>query len=160
MSNKHAGERLFRFNPFNIKNWTDEEVIEQFGLLEESLPDGDTPQELATSIDVYANMGYLIGEMYARYHESVSIADNELKIGIANAIYRERNNWKDFSKEKPPAMSYFEAKAESQYREEYRELARKESMFKRLKFAYESIQDKQNALKKRLDAIKYDVFNQ
>lgn len=152
-------EKLFRFNPFNIKNWKDEEVKEQYEILENSLCTGDAPSELAWDIELYANMGYLIGEMVARYYELVAIQKVQTDVNIANAIYRERKDWANSNTDKAPAMSYFENKAQSQYLDELKELARLESNLKRFKYAYDSIESKQNALKKKIESIKYDTFN-
>lgn len=152
-------EKLFRFNPFNIKNWTDSEVKEQYEILENSLCTGDAPSELAWDIELYANMGYLIGEMVARYYELVAIQKVQTDVNIANAIYRERKDWANSNTDKAPAMSYFENKAQSQYLDELKELARLESNLKRFKYAYDSIESKQNALKKKMESIKYDTFN-
>jgi hypothetical protein len=150
-------EKIFRFNPFTIKNWTDEQVKTQYELLESTLRQGDTPFELATDIDIFANMGYLIGEMVARYSEDVSIKDNTVKINYANETYKERDYYMKTHSDKAPAMSYFENRARAKLMDEYSELARAESSLQRFKFAYASIESKQNALKKRLEAIKYDI---
>lgn len=152
-------ERLFIFNPFNIKNWQDYEVEEQYAILEQSLSDGDTPSELAFNIEVYANMGYLIGEMIARYYEYVETDSINLKVQLSNTLYKQRDQWLREKSEKPPAMSYFEAKALSMLLEEHTTLIKSESILKRFKFAYDSIEQKQNALKKKLEAVKYDTFN-
>ena len=75
-------EKLFRFNPFNIKEWEDKEVVEQYGILENSLCFMDNPSGLANDIELYANMGYLIGEMIARYTELYSIKKVEVETTI------------------------------------------------------------------------------
>lgn len=151
-------ERLFRFNPFLIKQWDEKEVIEQYSILEDSLLFSDTPFELAKDIDIYANMGYLMGEMIARYYMIVSDLETKLKVDIANTIYRERNQFSKINAEKVPAMSYFEAIAQSMYLNDTKTLTEKEANLKRFKYAYESIESKQNALKKKLEAIKFDTI--
>lgn len=152
-------EKLFRFNPFNIKEWNDAEIKEQYTILESKLLFGDSPMELSNDIDVYANIAYLIGEMIARYYEKVSITESKLKVNIANTIYRERNDWMKSSSDKAPAMSYFENKANSMFLDEIQELAIMESNLKRFKYAYDSIELKGNALKKKLDSLKFDLLN-
>lgn len=152
-------EKLFRFNPFTIKDWTDEEVKLQYEALESSLSFEETPFHLARDIDIYANMGYLIGEMVARYYEIVGNTESKLKVDVSNAIYRFRNEWSKTSQDKVPAMSYFENKAQSMFLDETMELTKKESMLKRFKFASESIESKQNALKKKLESFKYDALS-
>lgn len=152
-------EKLFRFNPFNIKEWSELELKEQYGILENHLMLGDSPMELANDIDVYANMGYLIGEMVARYYEMVSNMESQLKVNLANAVYRERNDWIKTNADKAPAMSYFENKAQSMFLDETIKLNEKEANLKRFKYAYDSIEDKQNALKKKLESVRFDLFN-
>jgi hypothetical protein len=113
--------------------------------------------ELAKDIDIFANMGYLVGEMIARYSEQVSIMDNTVKVDYANETYRERDYYLKTHSDKAPAMAYFENKARAKLLDAYSELARMESTLQRFKFAYTSIEQKQNALKKRLEAIKFDL---
>ena len=154
-----ASERVFMFNPFLISEWTDAEVIAQYTLLERSLTLGEAPTELASDIETYANMGYLIGEMIARYYKIVADTDAILKVNTSNDVYRERNEWVKTHTDKIPAMSYFEAKTQSKFLEEYKELSLYESRLKRFKFAYDSIEHKQNALKKKLEAVRFDMLN-
>ena len=151
-------ERLFMFNPFNIKNWTSEQVKEQFDILIDSLSGEDTPFGLAYDIELYANLGYLCGEMIARFHEEFGSFKVEVESNINNATYRERKSWAELNTEKPPAMSYFESKAQTQYIGELKKLMKMESDLKRFKYAYDSIESKQNALKKKLESIKFDTF--
>ena len=151
-------EKLFMFNPFNIKNWKDEEVAEQYEILNNSLSGEDTAYSIAYDIELYANMGYLIGEMIARYYQSSSIQKVQTDQDIQNSVYRLRESWTKTSHEKPPAMSYFEAKAQTQYIADLKKLAETEANLKRFKYAYDSIESKQNALKKKLESIKFDTF--
>lgn len=150
---------VFKFNPFLIQEWTNAEVKEQYSLIEEELMFDDTPMAIANDIDCYANMGYLIGEMIARYYMEVSTSEAELKVSISNAIYRERNDWSKTNTDKAPAMSFFENKANSQYLEEIKKLSSYEANLKRFKYAYDSIDAKQNALKKKLESLKYDTLS-
>lgn len=151
-------EKLFMFNPFNIKNWKDEEVAEQYEILNNSLSGEDTAYSIAYDIELYANMGYLIGEMIARYYQSSSIQKVQTDSDIQNSVYRLRESWTKTSPEKPPAMSYFEAKAQTMYLDDLKSLVEKEANLKRFKFAYDSIESKQNALKKKLESLKFDTF--
>ena len=57
-------------------------------------------------------------------------------------------------------MSYFEALATRFCEEDIKLLAQKESDLKRFKNAYESLETKTNALKKKMESIKYEEFNQ
>jgi len=153
-------ERLFRFNPFTIQNEDDSKIIEEYSRQEEDLRFSDTPGDLAHDIDTYANMGYLIGEMIARYSYTSSNTEATLKVSMSNQIYRERDQWSKEHDEKTPAMSYFESRAISMHLKEIEAQNKLDSQLKRFKFAYDSLQDKQNALKKKMDAVKYDLSNQ
>ena len=153
-------ETLFKFNPFTIIEWTEEQLIEQYGILESNLTGQDTPMEIANDIELYSNMGYLIGEMVARYDEIVNNEDALFKTNVANQIYRQRDQWLKEKTDKPPAMAYFESLALSMYIKDKIILNQKESMLKRFKIAFESIQDKQNALKKKLESVKIDTYGQ
>jgi len=86
-------ERLFRFNPFEIENWSEEQVIQQYTEHSNNLMGEDTPLAIANDIELYSDMGYLIGEMIARYTESVANDEVILKTNIADITYRERDLW-------------------------------------------------------------------
>lgn len=149
-------DKTFRFNPFNISEWSNEQIKEQYSELEKMITYGDMPIEISNDIDIYANLGYLIGEMIARYYEQTSILDAKLKVNLSNTIYLERNQWLKMNSDKPPAMTYFESKAQSMYLDDSMELVQKEANLKRFKYAYDSIESKQNALKKKLESYKYE----
>ena len=55
-------------------------------------------------------------------------------------------------------MSYFEALATRFCEEDIKLLAQKESDLKRFKNAYSSVEEKLNALKKKMESIKYEEF--
>lgn len=157
MTQRIAGEKVFKFNPFTIDEWTNENVAEQYKLLENTIINVDAPLQLANDIDTYANMAYLIGEMIARYYRSVADYDAQLKVMTSNDMYRCRNDWSKTNTDKIPAMSYFEAQTTSKYLDEYKHLSELESRLKRFKFAYDSLDSKMNALKKKLDAIRFEI---
>ena len=68
-----------------------------------------------------------------------------------------RKQWQETQKEKPPAMSYFESMAKEFVKEDSKKLAELGSRLFRFKKAYESIDSKQNALKKKIEAIRYEI---
>ena len=151
-------DTIFKLNPFQLVDWTEEEVIEQYTIMSDSISGNDTPMELANDIDLYANCNYLMGEMVARYGEIVANEKAILDSNIANEIYRERDQWLKEKADKPPAMAYFESKALSKYIKEQIMLNQKEASLKRFKIAYESIQDKMNALKKKMESIGIETY--
>ncbi len=70
---------------------------------------------------------------------------------------KEHKQWQETQKEKPPAMTYFEAMAKEFVKEDSKKLAELGARLFRFKKAYESIDSKQNALKKKIEAIRYEI---
>ena len=102
-------------------------------------------------------MNYLIGEMIARLQREYDILKTEISIAENKKAYTERKQWQESKKEKPPAMSYFEAIAKEYVQEASKQLAELGARLFRFKKAYESIDSKQNALKKKIEAIRYEI---
>lgn len=151
-------ERLYLFNPFNIKNWKNEQIKEQLDLLINSYVDAETPFQYACNVENLANQLYLIGEMVSRLYEEVNILKAYVKNEENKNIYKQRDAWSDTHSGKIPAMSYFEALASDFVKEDRETLAKKESDLKRFKIAYESIESKMNAVKKKIEACKFEEF--
>ena len=82
---------------------------------------------------------------------------NEIDIAENKQIYISRKQWEETNKSKAPAMSYFEAMAKEFVKEDSSKLAELSSRLFRFKKAYESIESKQNALKKKMEAIRYEI---
>ena len=154
-------EKLYLFNPFDIKNWTNEQVKEQLTMLINKYDtDAYTPYMYALNIENLANQLYLIGEMVARLHELVYINKAEVENEENLQVYKLRDVWEKTHEGKAPAMSYFQAQASDFVKDKRLTLAKLESDLKRFKIAYESIEAKMNAVKKKLEAIKYEEFGQ
>lgn len=157
---KIKGQPVFQFNPFAIKDQPNSFIKTEYERILSFMTNGDTPYEIAFDIDCYANMGYLLGEMIARYYVDTSNYEAQLKVDSSNQLVAERNQWmREHKDEKIPAISYFDSKVTSMLMDRYKTLNEMEGNLKRFKFAYDSLQDKQNALKKSLDAVKFDVLN-
>lgn len=151
-------EKSYMFNPFRISQANDEAIINTYGNIQNTLYiDTETGFEIASNIEKYANMNYLLGEMIARYKERYNILKNEISINEAKQIYISRKQWLETQTEKPPAMSYFEAMAKEYVKKELIELGNMDSNIDRFKNAYNSITEKQNALKKKLEIMKYEL---
>ena len=117
----------------------------------------DTGFLISKNIEIYANMNYLIGEMIARLQQEYDTLKTDISIQENKQIYMQRKQWQETQKEKPPAMSYFEAMAKEFVKEDSKKLAELGSRLFRFKKAYESIDSKQNALKKKIEAIRYEI---
>ena len=151
-------EKLYMFNPFAIQNAGSKEIADTYSKLQsELIENADTGFLISKNIELYANMNYLIGEMIARMQQEYDLLKTEISIKENKQIYELRKSWKSESKEKAPAMSYFEAQAKEYVKEDSKKLAELGARLFRFKKAYESIDSKQNALKKKIEAIRYEI---
>lgn len=151
-------KELRMFNPFLISQANSQEIADQYEKLQDKLNDNaDTPYQIADNIEIYANLNYLIGEMIARISEELNKLKTTTDITQAKQVYMQRKQWTETNKDKSPAMSYFEALATEWVKDDLIKIAELDSRLKRFKVAYESIESKQNALKKKIEAIKYET---
>lgn len=149
----------YLFNPFKIRNAEDKELQSLYNeVFEELLEDPNTMYEYAHNIEVYSNLNYIVGECIARLTKSLIELKTKIEIDKAIKCVEERNNWNEEDGKKP-AISYFEALATRFCEKDIQILAKKESELKRFKNAYTSVEEKLNALKKRMESIKYEEFN-
>ena len=153
-------EKQYLFNPFRIKSVENKQLQEMYEeTYKQLLEEPNTMYEYAHNIEVYSNMMYICGECIARFTRDIIDLKTKIQIDTAVNQVQERNNW-DTSNGKAPAISYFEALATRMSRDDINKLADKECLLKRFKNAYDSIETKTNALKKKLESIKYEEFNQ
>lgn len=151
-------EKLYMFNPFAIQNANSRQIADTYGRLQNEITENaDTGFLISKNIEIYANMNYLIGEMIARLQQEYDTLKTDISIQENKQIYMQRKQWQETQKEKPPAMSYFEAMAKEFVKEDSKRLAELGSRLFRFKKAYESIDSKQNALKKKIEAIRYEI---
>ena len=151
-------EKLYLFNPFTIQNADSQKIADTYtNLQKEIIENADTGFQISKNIEIYANMNYLIGEMIARLQQEYDTLKTEISITENKQIYMQRKQWQETQSEKPPAMSYFEAMAKEFVKEDSKKLAELGSRLFRFKKAYESIDSKQNALKKKIEAIRYEI---
>ena len=151
-------EKLYMFNPFTIQNADSRQISGTYSNLQrEIIENADTGFQISKNIEIYANMNYLIGEMIARIQQEYDTLKNNISIVENKQIYMQRKQWQETNKEKAPAMSYFEAMAKEYVKEDCEKLAELGARLFRFKKAYESIDSKQNALKKKIEAIRYEI---
>ena len=151
-------KRYFMFNPFMISQADSKQIADTYTKLQEQIiEDADTGFNIAKNIEIYANMNFLLGEMIARLQEQYDTLKTETSILENKQVYMQRKQWQETNTDKAPAMSYFEAMAKEFVKKELIELAQLGARLFRFKKAYESIDSKQNALKKKLEAIKYEL---
>jgi len=151
-------EKSYLFNPFTIMNeGTDKLKLEYVRILDSIIDDEDNPFVIASNIERYANMYVIIGEMIARYKRVVDDLKQSIKAQEVTQVYKQRNTWISTNDGKPPAMSYFEAMAYDQVKDQYKELNGAAENLTRFKNAWESTETKINALKKKYEAKKYEL---
>lgn len=149
----------YLFNPFRIKSVENKQLQEMYEeTYKQLIGDPNTMYEYAHNIEVYSNLMYICGECIARFTREIIELKTKIQIDTAVNQVQERNNW-DTSNGKAPAISYFEALATRMSRDDISKLADKECFLKRFKNAYDSLEVKTNALKKKLESIRYEEFN-
>lgn len=156
-------KELYLFNPFQIKKKSEIElknIYEQvYGeLIEET--ELNTMYEYSHNIEVYSNLNYIIGEIIARLQKDVIELETKIKIDTAITQTDERKQWNSDLNGKAPAISYFEALATRFCQNDINKLADKKCSLMRFKNAYKSTEEKINALKKKMESIKFEEFNQ
>ena len=150
--------KSYLFNPFLIKDSTNDELREAYEDYHGQIDaEAETPYQIAKNIELYANLNFIVVEMIARYTEEVNMLKADIQSREAREVYVQRRAWVENEDEKAPAMDYFKALARDKLRVEYINLAKMESNLKRFKGAYDSIDAKQNAMKKLIDGIKYET---
>ena len=154
-------EKSYLFNPFAINKVSNADLQKMYQETYEKLNDDpNTLYEYAHNIEVYSNLMYICGECIARFTREIIELKTKIQIDTATNQVNERKNWNTEQDGKAPAISYFEALATRMSREDINRLADKECFLKRFKNAYECLDTKCNALKKKMEAIKYEEFNE
>lgn len=154
-------EELYLFNPFRIKSKTEIELKEMYEEMYKGLiKKPNTMYEYAHNIEIYSNLNYLVGEIIARLQRDVIELKTKIKIDTSITQTEERKRYIEEVDKKAPAMSYFEALATRFSQSNINKLADKECSLTRFKNAYKSIEEMINALKKKMESIKYEEFNQ
>lgn len=154
-------ETNYLFNPFNIKKVTNNDLRNVYNeVYKDLIEEPNSMYEYAHNIEVYSNLNYIVGECIARLTQDLIELKTKIEINKAIQTVNARKVWDEDRDGKKPAMSYFEALGTKFCEEDIKLLAQKEGDLRRFKNAYESVEEKLNALKKRLEAIKYEEFNE
>lgn len=151
---------LYLFNPFQIKKKNEIELKNIYeNVYKDLLDDPNTMFEYSHNIEVYSNLNYIIGEIIARLQKDVIELKTKIKIDTSITQTEERKRYINEVDKKAPAMSYFEALATRFSQDDINKLADKECSLMRFKNAYKSTEEKINSLKKKMESIKYEEFN-
>ena len=154
-------EKSFLFNPFAIKDISNVSLQKMYQETYSKLVDEpNSLYEYAHNIEVYSNLMYICGECIARFTREIIELKTKIQIDTAIKQTEERKNWDTDKYGKAPAISYFEALATRFSKDDINRLADQECFLKRFKNAYDSLETKCNALKKKMEAIKYEEFNE
>lgn len=154
-------EKTYLFNPFRIRELPNNKLQEMYEeTYKNIINEPNTMYEYAHNIEVYSNLMYICGECIARFTKDIIELKTKIQIDTAINQTNERNNWNNEELGKAPAISYFEALATRMSKEDITKLAERECYLKRFKNAYETLEAKCNALKKKMESIKYEEFNQ
>lgn len=150
-------ERFLLFNPFDVKNKSNNDLRDIYNeVYKEIRKDEVSMYDYAHNIEVYSNLNYIIGECIARLTKDVIELKTEIEVNKAIKCVEERQNWNN-EDGKIPAMAYFEALATRFCEDKINQLAEKECSLRRFKNAYNSTEEKMNAIKKKMDAVKFEV---
>lgn len=153
-------EKQYLFNPFQIKNVANQQLQQMYEeTFNQLIDDPNTMYQYAHNIEVYSNLMYICGECIARFTREIIELKTKIEIDTAVNQVDERKNWNIEKDGKPPAISYFEALATRMSKDDISKLADQECLLKRFKNAYDTLDTKMNALKKKLESIKYEEFN-
>lgn len=150
-------ERTYLFNPFMLKTSENDELSKEINRLAQLYRyNDDTMGGIIFNINLESDLLTIYGEFISRYQKDAELIKLRANNTRDKAIYQLRTEWTKTSTDKPPAMSYFEALAEDLVKDEREKQIEAESMLTRFKNAYKSLESKQNALKKNLEALKYE----
>lgn len=149
-------EREYLFNPFMLQTSSDEELSNVINDLAKQYKFSDLPYDVVFNINLESDLLMIYGEFIARLQERADLKKIEANNMRDKAMYQLRTEWLKTSLEKAPAMSYFEAQAEDLVKNIRIDQLKAEAMLTRFKKAYTSLETKQNALKKKLESLKYE----
>ena len=115
---------------------------------------------MARNVETLANIMYLFGEMIARLTKEHGLLKIDVDAKEKKQITIERRKWvQENPNEKVPAMSYFEAEAAEYVRDEKDKLMSIYEDLTRFKEASDKYEHIMNAIKRKMDAVKYEEFN-
>ena len=154
-------EKTYLYNPFDVKIWSDEMIEKQVRML---IPrykaDDDTMFGMARNVETLANIMYLFGEMIARLTKEYGIMKIEVDAKEKKQATIERKKWvNENPNEKVPAMSFFEGEATEFVLDERKKMYEKYADLTRFKEASDKYEAIMNAIKKKMEAVKFEEFN-
>ena len=154
-------EKTYLYNPFEVRMWSDEQIeVQVKKLIPRYKADDDTLWGMAKNVETLANIMYLFGEMIARLTREYGLMKISCDAKEKKQVTIERKKWvRENIGEKPPAMSYFEGEASEFVMDEKDKTMKKYEQLTRFKQAYDSYEQIMNAIKKKMEAVRFEEFN-
>lgn len=149
-------DRTYLFNPLLLQTATDDELSREINNLASQYSHSEEITDIVFNINLESDLLMIYGEMIARFQENYSLTKLEADNIEAKTIYQLRSDWVKTNTEKAPSIDYFKAQASSIVSDLREKQYKADSMLTRFKKAYTSLESKQNALKKKLEALKYE----
>lgn len=150
-------EKSYLMNPFMLMTSSTEELAREINNLASRYNyQDDTQGVISDNICLESDILMIYGELIARYQKDAEMLKLEADILEKKSTYQLRKDWVATSNEKVPAMSYFEAQGTEIAKSLWERQIDAKSMLDRFKMAYKSMETKQNALKKKLEAMRYE----
>lgn len=150
-------DRSYLLNPFLLQTATLDDLGRQIQVLaEQYIYDDHTPNDVVSNINLESDLLVIYGEIIARFQKDAELTKLDANILEAKTIYQLRKDWVETSTERSPAIRYFEAQAEELTKPIRLKQIESENMLLRFKNQYKSVETKQNALKKKLEAMRYE----
>lgn len=150
-------DKTYLMNPFMLMTSSTEELAKEINNLASRYNyQDDTQGIISDNICLESDILMIYGELIARYQKDAEMLKLEADILEKKSTYQLRKDWVATSNEKAPAMSYFEAQGTEIAKSLWERQIDAKSMLDRFKMAYKSMETKQNALKKKLEATRYE----
>lgn len=148
------------FLPYEVKRWTDEEIEKSVRLLADRYNNNaDTMFLYSENIELIANICYLYGEVIARTTNEIALMKLQIDSRYQKCIVSERKRYMlENPNDKAPNIDYFKALASDLIEDDMKKYLNKKELLDRFKYAYENMETKMNAIKKKQEAVKYEDF--
>lgn len=140
------------YNPFEIQQTSEEELVNAIKILVEKCNENEQEMsDFATTVIDLTDVLYIYGELYARTQKDYLLKKYNNNTKEAKLEYQIKKE----ATEKG-SSSYYKAIAQEKMLKDREEEYNLQLSATRLKLAYDSTQEKINALKKKIDAMKYE----
>lgn len=150
-------DRTYLLNPFVAKTMTIDELSTELNRLAQMyIHDDVTQADVVFNICLESDLLVIYSVLIQRFKRDTEMTKLEADTLESKSVYQQRDDWVKTSTEKVPAMTYFEGKARELVKPLREKQINADCDWELLKRYYSSMESKQNALKKKLDSMKYD----